>query len=64
LPSIVGRPRGITADAAQQDPFVGDEARSKRGMVALTHPIEGGMVTNWGWRRLTASVCGSASAEC
>ena len=49
FPSIVGRPpiQGTTAGIGQKYCSVGDEVQGKRDMLALKHPIEHGIVTNW-----------------
>jgi actin beta/gamma 1 len=45
FPSIVGRPRMINIE--DKDAYVGDEAKSKYGVLKMNHPIEHGKVQNW-----------------
>ena len=50
FPSIVGKFRHnmlVGIDLHAKDILVGEEARSKRGLYVISHPIEEGTVTNW-----------------
>ncbi len=46
VPTIVGKPRGALP-GFRTDTYVGHEAQTKRGILAITHPIEKGIVTNF-----------------
>jgi len=49
FPSIVGRPRleQCMVGMATKDYFIGDEAMSKKGILAIKYPIAHGIVTSW-----------------
>jgi actin, other eukaryote len=49
FPTIVGRPKmpGIMVGMDQKDTYVGEEARTKRGVLNIKSPIRHGVVSSW-----------------
>ena len=48
FPSVVGKFRhNVFPGLNLKDILVGEEARSKRGLYVISHPIEEGIVSNW-----------------
>lgn len=47
IPTIVGRPHEGVAALMKREAYVGDEAQSKRGLLTIKNPIDGGVIINW-----------------
>ena len=50
FPAVVGKPDDRSIDVlvgASRDTYIGEEAQNKRGLLALSYPMEHGIVTNW-----------------
>jgi actin-related protein len=47
FPAIVGRPKTKCIMGTEKDAYTGSEVQAKRGVLALTYPIEHGIVTDW-----------------
>lgn len=47
--TIVGRPhtQNVMVGGGDKEPYVGDEAQWRRGVLKLSYPVEHGAVTNW-----------------
>jgi actin len=47
FPSIVGRPKGMSAIGEQKSEYIGDEAMATRSFLNLSYPIADGIVESW-----------------
>jgi actin len=49
FPAVVGRYKVpvLIVGMGKKDYYIGEEAFEKQGILCLTHPIEGGFITNW-----------------
>ena len=49
IPSIVGKPRfkNVIIGYKERDKYIGEHAQRKRGVLALSYPIESGIIINW-----------------
>ena len=51
LPTLIGRPRYMYENwmvgMTEKDTFIGDQVQKKRDVLAINHPIEKGVITNW-----------------
>ena len=49
FPSVVGRPKAdsVIPGSVKKDLYIGEDAQKMRGVLAVTYPIEHGIVTSW-----------------
>ena len=70
MPSLIGQPRTkllqhITFNPNLKDRYVGNEAQINRDILALSHPIENGIIRHWGdmekvWKNIKSYSEGSS----